>query len=125
MYTIRSNYQKEIIIKNSKFITLLYKIDSVDEVSAILDNVKKEYPDAVAVFISPCVAKRAESYDNPNVDYVMNYEELGALFIAKKIQIVDLEENKYVVEASKQARNFGYSGGVAESVKLISLNGII
>ena len=46
MYTIRSNYQKEIIIKNSKFITLLYKIDSVDEVSAILDNVKKEYPDA-------------------------------------------------------------------------------
>ena len=79
--------------------------------------VKKEFPDAITVFVSPCVAKRAESFENPNVDYVMNYEELGALFIAKKIQIMDLEESKYVVEASKQARNFGYSGGVAESVK--------
>ena len=79
--------------------------------------VKKEQPDAITVFVSPCVAKRAEGFDNPNVDYVMNYEELGALFIAKKIQIIDLEESKYIVESSKQARNFGYSGGVAESVK--------
>lgn len=83
--------------------------------------VKKEFPDAVTVFVSPCVAKRAESFENPNVDYVMNYEELGSLFIAKKIQIMDLEESNYTVEASKQARNFGYSGGVAESV-IKSLN---
>ena len=79
--------------------------------------VKKENPDAVTVFISPCVAKRAEGFENENVDYVMNYEELGALFVAKKIQIVDLDESKYACESSKQARNFGYSGGVAESVK--------
>ena len=79
--------------------------------------VKKEQPDALTVFITPCVAKRAEGFDNPNVDYVMNYEELGALFVAKKIQITELPESKYVVEASKHARNFGYTGGVAESVK--------
>ena len=79
--------------------------------------VKKENPDAVTVFVSPCVAKRAESYDNPKVDFVMNYEELGVLFVAKKIQIANLEDGKYAVESSKQARNFGVSGGVAESVK--------
>jgi len=79
--------------------------------------VKKENPDAVTVFVSPCVAKRAEGFENENVDYVMNYEELGALFVAKKIQIMDLDESKYAYESSKQARNFGYSGGVAESVK--------
>ena len=79
--------------------------------------VKKEHPDAVTVFVSPCVAKRAEGFENPNVDFVMNYEELGALFIAKKIQILDLEESNYIIESSKQGRNFGYSGGVAESVK--------
>ena len=79
--------------------------------------VKKEYPDAVTVFVSPCVAKRAEGFDNENVDYVMNYEELGALFVAKKIEILECEEEKYVKESSKQARCFGYSGGVAESVK--------
>ena len=79
--------------------------------------VKKDYPDAITVFVSPCVAKRAEGFENKNVDFVMNYEELGALFIAKKIQITELDESKYEIEASKQARNFGYSGGVAESVK--------
>lgn len=79
--------------------------------------VKKENPDAVTVFIGPCVAKRAEGYEDPNVDFVINYEELGALFVAKKIQITELEESKYTTEASKQARNFGYCGGVAESVK--------
>ena len=52
----------------------------------------------------------------------MNYEELGALFVAKKIQITELEETKYVVESSKQARNFGVTGGVAESVKASLIN---
>lgn len=78
---------------------------------------RKHYPDAKIVFVSPCVAKRAEGYENKDVDFVMNYEELGALFVAMKIQITELEETKYVTEASKQARIFGYSGGVAESVK--------
>lgn len=79
--------------------------------------VKKEIPDAVTVFVSPCVAKRAEGYENPNINYIMNFEELGALFIAKKIEITECEEEKYSVEASKHARNFGFTGGVAESVK--------
>lgn len=81
--------------------------------------VKKEHPDAVAVFISPCVAKRKESMDNPNVDYVMTYEELGALFVAKQIEIIDCEEEKFETESSKQARNFGVTAGVAEAVKSV------
>ena len=83
--------------------------------------VKKDYPDAITVFISPCVAKRAESYENPNVDYVVNFEELGALFVAKKIEIAECEKHEYKKEASKQGRNFGITGGVAEAVKA-SLN---
>ena len=78
---------------------------------------KKDYPDAKLVFVSPCVAKRAEGFENQNVDFVMNYEELGALFIAQKIEIANLDETKYFRESSKQARNFGFTGGVAESVK--------
>lgn len=82
----------------------------------ISEIIKKEIPDAITVFVSPCVAKRMEGFQNPNVDFVMNYEELGALFVAKKIQIAECEEEQYVVESSKQARNFGFTGGVAESV---------
>ena len=82
----------------------------------ISEIIKKEIPDAVTVFVSPCAAKRSEGFENPNVDFVMNFEELGALFVAKKIQIAECEEEKYEVESSKHARNFGYTGGVAESV---------
>jgi [FeFe] hydrogenase (group B1/B3) len=83
----------------------------------ISEIIKKEIPDAVTVFVSPCAAKRSEGFDNPNVDFVMNFEELGALFVAHHIQITECEEEQYAVESSKQARNFGFTGGVAESVK--------
>ena len=94
-----------------------YKSDTGTPLYYTAQIVKKEHPEAITVFVSPCVAKRAESYDNPNVDYVMNYEELGALFVALNIQIAELDGEKYEVESSKQARNFGITGGVAESVK--------
>lgn len=78
---------------------------------------KEKYPNSVTVFVSPCVAKRVEGFDDKNVDYVMSFEELGAMFVAKKIEIMELDETKYEVESSKQGRNFGVSGGVAASVK--------
>ena len=81
--------------------------------------VKQAQPDAVTVFISPCVAKRAEGFDDKNVDFIMSCEELGAFFIAKKIEILNCEEEQFDYESSKQARNFGVSGGVAEAVKKV------
>lgn len=78
--------------------------------------IKKEMPEAVTVFVGPCVAKRAEGFENENIDYVMSFEELGALFMAKKIEVEKCEETKYDKESSKQARNFGVSGGVATAV---------
>lgn len=45
MYTISNNYKYELIIKNSKFITLLYKIDN-EKIDKILDEIKEEYPNA-------------------------------------------------------------------------------
>ncbi len=79
--------------------------------------VKQKYPNAITVFVSPCVAKRAEGFENKNVDYVMSFEELSALFIAKEITVCTCEDTKFEKESSKQARNFGVTGGVAEAVK--------
>ncbi len=84
--------------------------------------VKNKYPEAKLLFVSPCVAKRTEVFDNPNIDYVMSMEELGALFIAKNIEILKCEEEKFEVESSKQGRNFGVLGGVSESVKKVLPN---
>lgn len=46
MKTIKENTKNEIIIKNSRFITLLYKIRSKEEIEQYLQQVKKRYPKA-------------------------------------------------------------------------------
>ena len=78
--------------------------------------VKKEQPNAITVFFSPCVAKRREAMKNPNIDYVLNYEELGAWFVALSLQVANCEDSEYSKESSAQGRNFGITGGVAAAV---------
>lgn len=79
--------------------------------------VKKEHPDAVTVFVSPCFAKRREVLDNPNVNYLLNFEELGAMLIALGIEIDVCDEKEFDYQSSKEAREFALTGGVARSVQ--------
>lgn len=46
MYTIHENVKNEIIIKNSRFITIIAKIKFKEEVDSILNQIKKVYPKA-------------------------------------------------------------------------------
>ena len=46
MKTLKSNSVNEIIVKNSRFITLLYKLNDVNDVNSIVDEVKELYPKA-------------------------------------------------------------------------------
>jgi iron only hydrogenase large subunit-like protein len=52
----------------------------------------------------------------------MNYEELGALFVAKKIEITTCAKDTYKQEATRKGRQFGFSGGVAGAVIKTSKN---
>ena len=81
--------------------------------------VKKAHPDAVTVFISPCFAKRREVLDNPNVNYLMNFEELGATLIAMGIEMDSCAQEEFEYKSSKQAREFALTGGVARSVQTV------
>lgn len=81
--------------------------------------VKKEHPEAVTVFLSPCVAKRKEAAQNPKIDYVINFEELGAWFIAKKVEVAECAETEFEVEASSEGRKYALSGGVANAVEAL------
>lgn len=78
---------------------------------------KKENPDAITVFISPCFAKRREVLDNPDVNYVMSFEELSATLIAMGIELETCEEKEFAYQSSTEAREFALSGGVAKSVQ--------
>ena len=69
----------------------------------------------VTVFIGPCVSKRAEGMEDPNIDYVMTYEELGAMFDAKGIKPSECEETALDASISGEARYYGVTGGVAQA----------
>lgn len=77
---------------------------------------KKEDPDCITVFVSPCATKRKEGMENPDVDYVINFEELGDLFVAKKIQVEDCDDIEFEKQSSKQGRKFPITGGVSKAV---------
>ena len=46
MKTLKSNSVNEIIIKNSRFIMLLYKLNDINDVSSLVEEVKSLYPKA-------------------------------------------------------------------------------
>jgi iron only hydrogenase large subunit-like protein len=79
---------------------------------------KKEYPDCVTVFVGPCLAKRREGMDDDLVDYVISIEEVGALFIAKEIDVAKAAPTSGNELPTRSGRNFAKSGGVAQAVKV-------
>ncbi len=78
--------------------------------------VRQKTPNAIVVFIGPCVAKRFEAMRDPLVDFVLTFEELGTLFVAAGIEVSDCED--YMPEAgSPFGRNFAITSGVAAAVQ--------
>ena len=80
------------------------------------EMVKKEDPNCKAVFIGPCLAKRVEAEYDPNVDYVLTFEEVGAIFVAKHINVEECEAMEFSKLSRAQGRQFPISGGVAGAV---------
>ena len=77
--------------------------------------VKAKDPDAKTVFIGPCVAKRSEAR-RKDVDFVLSFEELGAILAGRKIDVIACEPWKTERPAAATARNFARSCGVTEAV---------
>ncbi|MBE6458742.1 MAG: 4Fe-4S dicluster domain-containing protein [Alphaproteobacteria bacterium] len=80
------------------------------------EMMKQECPDCVAVFVGPCLAKRAEAEWDPNVDYVLTFEELGAMLVAAGINVDECEEVPFGKLSHAQGRLFPVTGGVAGAV---------
>ncbi len=78
---------------------------------------KQREPRTRAVFIGPCVAKRIEGREDPLVDNVITFEELGALFDAAGIVLADCPEEDLGHGASSSGRKYALSGGVAAAVR--------
>ena len=79
---------------------------------------REKHPDTVNVFLGPCVAKRTEGLNNPLVDFVLTFEEVGALLDARGIRVDECAEAE-LGTASGAARGYAITGGVAAAVKKV------
>jgi [FeFe] hydrogenase (group B1/B3) len=79
------------------------------------EMVRKINPDAKTVFIGPCVAKRSEAR-RKGIDFVLSFEELGAILAGRKIDVLSCEAYPISRPAVATARNFARSCGVTEAV---------
>lgn len=82
---------------------------------------KQNFPGCKVVFIGPCIAKRKEAVDDPNVDFVMTFEEFGAILKGFDISIENCEIAPMDI-LSKPSRTFGRSGGVIDAVRAEGLS---
>ncbi|MDD2997915.1 MAG: 4Fe-4S dicluster domain-containing protein [Erysipelotrichia bacterium] len=76
----------------------------------------EKWPGARRVFIGPCVAKRAEVRSSKFVENVLTFEELGSIFVAAGIDVVECEDSVPDRIASAIGRKFAISGGVSSAV---------
>ena len=81
------------------------------------EQIKKEHPEYTTVFVGPCYAKRVEAESDPFVDYVITFEELGAMFEANEIDVATSPAEEFSEISCYQGRQFPVTGGVAGAVK--------
>ena len=90
---------------------------TVSPMCAVSRLVKAQDPDAVTVFIGPCIAKKSEVLDldiKDNADYALTYSEVEAMMRAKGVEL-EPEDNSYQ-EGSVFGKRFANGGGVTNAV---------
>lgn len=92
---------------------------SVSPMVACGRSIKRMQPDAVTVFIGPCIAKKAEAKDadiKDAVDYVLTFQEIQELFDLAEIDFSKLAEDLRD-HSSTAGRIYARTGGVSEAVQ--------
>ncbi len=81
--------------------------------------IKQLYPDAITVFIGPCLAKKAEAREpdvSASTDFVLTFQEVQDIFDFAKINPADFPEDERD-HSSRAGRIYARTGGVSEAVQ--------
>lgn len=103
-----------------------YFPETVDKISNALTpmvatarTIKKKHPEARVVFVGPCAAKKLEASRRTvrsDVDFVITFEELSAIFEAKGIDFEHFDEDEKLNDATGAGRGYAVAGGVANAI---------
>jgi len=90
--------------------------ETVSPMIASARLIRKTDPKAKVVFIGPCIAKKGEAEEfSEDIDFVMTFEEVAAVFEAAEISLEHIEESP-LNNASYGGRIFARSGGLSSTV---------
>lgn len=99
-------------------------IDSVSKeltpMVATARSIKKEHSNAKVVFIGPCAAKKLEAMRRTvrsDVDFVITFEELDAMFEARGIDPKTIESQGHLHDATGAGRGYAVAGGVSQAIE--------
>lgn len=96
-----------------------YVSQSLTPMVATARIIKEEHPDAMVVFIGPCSSKKLEASRHTvrsDVDFVITFEELMGMFVAKEIDFGDLITDEMAETATASGRGYAVAGGVADAI---------
>jgi iron only hydrogenase large subunit-like protein len=82
--------------------------------------VKVLHPDALTIFIGPCMAKKSEAREKDiagAVDYVLTFQEVKDIFDVMEIDPAKMEESEKD-HSSRAGRIYAHTGGVSEAVEI-------
>ncbi|WP_455257199.1 4Fe-4S dicluster domain-containing protein [Peptoniphilus asaccharolyticus] len=113
-----------LMVKN-KFPELTEQIsDSGSPMRYTAEYIHERDPEAIICFIGPCTSKKLEALDTKvksHVDFVITFEELMGMFVAKGIEPSEIVIENEVKDASTLGRGYPIAGGVAEAVRQVAL----
>ncbi|MDY2986979.1 MAG: 4Fe-4S dicluster domain-containing protein [Peptoniphilus sp.] len=113
-----------LMVKN-KFPELSGQIsDSGSPMRYTAEYIHEKDPEGIICFIGPCTSKKLEALDTKvksHVDFVITFEELMGMFVAKGIELSEIVIENDVKDASALGRGYPIAGGVAEAVKQVAL----
>lgn len=92
---------------------------AVSPMVACARTIKELHPEALTVFIGPCIAKKAEAREKDlvgDVDYVLTFQEMQNIFEAFDIRPEEMEESEKD-HSSRAGRIYARAGGVSEAVE--------
>ena len=94
--------------------------DSSSPMVETANFLRRSFPMTKIVMIGPCSAKKLEAAymdAHGNVDYVLTFEEVNAMFVARGIELHTLTPTRKLDHASVDGRGFAVSGGVLGAVE--------
>ncbi len=91
---------------------LPYLADVVTPIEAHCRKIKQEHPEAITVFIGPCIAKKRESDRSKYIDHALTFDELTRWMNNEGVMLTPIPDT----EENSRARLFPTSDGVLRTM---------